>query len=106
MQIDILEKVLEKLNYIMKLENQNVLLFLDNAPVYPENLVGKYSNIKMVFLPKNATSCLQPLDAEIIKNLKVKYRKNLLRHVIARFQIIVVHLILLKKLTFSKQSHG
>ena len=45
MQIDIIEKVLEKLNYIMKLENRNVLLFLDNAPVHPENLVGKYSNI-------------------------------------------------------------
>ena len=84
MQIDIIEKVLEKLNYIMKLENQNVLLFLDNAPVHPENLVEKYTNIKIVFLPKNTTSCLQPLDAGIIKNFKVKYRKKLLRHVIAR----------------------
>ena len=72
MQIDIIEKVLEKLNYIMKLENRNVLLFLDNAPVHPENLVGKYSNIKIVFLPKNTTSRLQPLDASIIKNFKVK----------------------------------
>ena len=68
----------------MKLENRNVLLFLDNAPVHPENLVGKYSNIKIVFLPKNTTSRLQPLDAGIIKNFKVKHRKKLLRHVIAR----------------------
>ena len=84
MQIDKIEKVLEKLNYIMKLENQNVLLFLDNAPMHPENLVGKYSNIKIVFLPKNTISRLQPLDADIIKNFKEKYRKKLLRHVIAR----------------------
>ena len=83
MKIHIIEKVLEKLNYIMKLENQNVLLFLDNAPVHPENLVGKYSNIKIVFLPKNTTSRLQPLDAGIIKNFKVKYRKKLLHHVTA-----------------------
>ena len=73
-EIDIMEKMLEKLNYIMMLENRNVLLFLDNATAHPENLVGKYSSIKIVFLPKNTTSRLQPLDAGIIKNFKVKYR--------------------------------
>ena len=35
-------------------------------------------------LPKNTTSRIQPLDAGIIKNFKVKYREKLLRHVIAR----------------------
>ena len=84
MQIDIIEKVLEKLNYIMTLENRIVLLILDNAPVHPENLVGKYSNIKIAFLPKNTTSRLWPLDADIIKNCKVKHQKKLLRHTIAR----------------------
>ena len=84
MQIDIIENVLEKLNYIMKLENQNVLLLLGNAPVHPEDLLGKYSNIKISFLPKSTTSRLQALDAGIFKNFKVKYRKKLLRHVIAR----------------------
>ena len=59
-------------------------MFLDNAPVHPENLVGKYSNIKIVFLRKNTTSRLQPLYAGIFRNFKVKYRKTLLRHVIAR----------------------
>ena len=83
MQINIMENVLGKLNK-MKVEKRNVLLFLDNAPVHPEGLQGKYSNIKVVFLPKNTTSRLQPLDAGIIKNFKVKYRKKLLRHVISR----------------------
>ena len=59
-------------------------MFLDNAPVHPENLVGKYSNIKIVFLRKYTTSRLQPLYTGIFKNFKVKYRKTLLRHVIAR----------------------
>ena len=67
----------------MKLENRNVLLFLDNAPVHPENLVGKYSNTKIVFLSRKTTSHLQTLDAGIVKNFKVKYRKKLLRLVIA-----------------------
>ena len=84
MQIDIIEKVLEKLNYVMKLENWNVLLVMDNALVHPENLVGKYSGIKIVFFPKSTTSRLQPLDSDIIKNFIVKFRKKLLRYVIAR----------------------
>ena len=84
MQADIIGKVLEEINCIMKVENWNVLLFLNNAQVHPENLVGKCSNIKIWFLPKNTVSSLQPLDAGTIKNFKVKYRKKLLRHVIAR----------------------
>ena len=84
MQINIMENVLDKLNNKMKVEKRNVLLFLDNAPVHPEGLQGKYSNIKVVFLPKNTTSRLQALDAGIIKNFKVKYRKKLLRYVISR----------------------
>ena len=38
----------------------------------------------MCFLPKNTTSRLQPLDAGIIQNFKVKYRKLLLKFVISR----------------------
>ena len=52
--------------------------------VYPESLIGKYSNIKIVFLPKSTISHLQSLDAGIIKNFKVKYRKKLMRYVLAR----------------------
>ena len=52
--------------------------------MYAESLIEKYSNIKIVFLPKNTTSCLQPLDADIIKNFKVKYRKKLMGHLLAR----------------------
>ena len=70
MQIDIIEKVVEKLNYIVKPENRNVLLFLDNAPMHPENPVGKYSNIKIAFLPKKTTSRFPPSDADIMKSSK------------------------------------
>ena len=86
---------------MMKLENQNILLFMDNEPVHPEILMGKYGNIRVVFLPKNTTSRLQPLDAGIRSIEKSYYVMRL-----HGFQTTVMHLILLKNLTFSKPLYG
>ena len=66
MQVEIMEKVLETMNRQMVKEERNVILFLDNATLHPTSLVDKFSNIKVVFLPKITTSRLQPLDAGII----------------------------------------
>ena len=76
MQVEIMEKVLETLNRQMVKEKRNVFLFLGKATVHPTSLVDKFSNIKVVFLPKNTTSCLQPLDAGIIQSFRSKYRKK------------------------------
>ena len=60
-------------------------LFLDNAPSHPETLQSKLRNIKLIYLPKRTTSRLQPLlDAGIIRSFKSKYRKLLVKYVIAR----------------------
>ena len=83
---NIMHQVLTKLNVKMKSKKRSILLFLDCAGCHPESLAepGKYSNIKIVFLPPNCTSVLQPLDLGIIKNFKVHYRKLLLQHVIGK----------------------
>ena len=54
---------------------------MDNAPCHPESLKDSFSNINILFLPKNTTSKTQPLDAGIIANWKVKYKKQLLCYV-------------------------
>ena len=68
----------------MKMQNRNVVLFLDNATSHQESIGKNLSNIKLVFLPKNTTSRLQPLDAGIIRAFTLKYRKFLIRYVILR----------------------
>ena len=50
-----------------------VLLLLDNAPGHPKTLVGRYPNVNVVFMPPNTTSLLQPMDQEIIANVKAAY---------------------------------
>ena len=84
MQVEIMEKVLDTINHQMRKQRRKVILFLDNATVHPTSLIDIYSNIKIVFLPKNTSSRLQPLDAGIIQSFKTKYRKKLMRYVIAR----------------------
>ena len=75
MTSEIIAFVLTKINQKMAASKGNILLFMYNVPCHPENFVVSYSNIKVVFLPKNTTSRLQPLD--------VKYQKRLLKFVIS-----------------------
>ena len=59
----------------MKAQKRNILMFVDNCGAHPD---VKLSNIKLVFLPPNTTSRLQPCDAM----LKAHYRKRLVCHVL------------------------
>jgi hypothetical protein len=54
--------------------NRKVLLFVDKCPTHPPYTFFK--NVKVVFLPANCTSRLQPLDLGVIHCLKAKYRKS------------------------------
>ena len=84
MNSEIMLDVLKRLDCKMQMQNRNVVLFLDNASSHQESNEKNLSNIKLVFLSKNITSRLQPLDAGIIRAFKLKYRKLLIRYVISR----------------------
>ena len=82
----IMSDILSKLNRKFVHQNRKVLLFLDNVSSHSPDLVGRFSNITVIFLPKNTTSRLQPLDAGIIKNFKVCYRKLIVKHALAKIK--------------------
>ena len=86
MDSELMEEILRTLNRKCAAEDRKILLFIDNALSHPESFIDCFSHVKIVFLPKNTTSKLQPLDAGIIKNFKVFYRKQLLQHVLARIK--------------------
>ena len=70
----------DKLNSKMRASKRKILLFVDNCSAHPPVTL---SNLKLVFLPPNTTSRLQPCDAGIIATVKAHYRRRLLRHLIS-----------------------
>ena len=62
---EILDQVLTKINSRLKLKSRSIILLMDNAGCHPHHL--QYSNIKILWLPANTTSKLQPLDLGILK---------------------------------------
>ena len=84
MTSDVMEAVLTRFNRKLLLEQRKVVLILDNATSHPKSIIDSFSQIKIIFLPKSTTVRLQPLDAWIIQNFKVQYRKRPVKYVLAR----------------------
>ncbi|KAG7172861.1 Jerky protein-like 33 [Homarus americanus] len=62
------KKFCEQKNFPFK-----ILLLLDNAPGHSPLLMDRHPNVKVVFLPPNTTSLIQPMDQELICNVKAPY---------------------------------
>ncbi len=77
-------KMLNKWDMELRLQSRHILLLIDNAPSHPE-VVG-LTNIKVVYLPKNTTSLIQPCDAGIIHNLKAYYQMELRDRILASLE--------------------
>ena len=81
MTSDLFQAWLEATNNKFSSQQRQVLLFVDNCPAHPDI---RLSHIKLVFLPANMTSTVQPMDAGIIQTIKLKYRKRMVRHLLGR----------------------
>ena len=68
---DILQK------FDRELGNRKILLFADNVSYHKIDEALK--NIKIIFMPPNTTSLIQPLDQGIIRTTKVHYRTPVMR---------------------------
>ncbi|KAH8038696.1 hypothetical protein HPB51_002840 [Rhipicephalus microplus] len=76
------EEFLSLLDRRMACKNRKILLFLDQCAAHPRQVT--LQNVKLVFLPANATTHLQPLDAGIIKNVKHHFKSFLVRRLLAK----------------------
>ena len=62
---------------IGKQEGRNVLLLMDNCSAHgSKETLPILKHVEIEFLPPNTTSKLQPLDAGIIAEMKVLYRRH------------------------------
>ena len=61
-----------------------VLLVLDNASCH--NIQLDHPNVKIVFLPPNCTSLIQPLDQGVIQTLKMYYTRQVFQTIFDRLE--------------------
>ena len=79
----IFEEWLRKLDRKMTLQGRSIAMIVDNCSAHPH--IDGLVSIKLVFLPPNTTSKLQPCDQGIIKTFKTLYRKRVLKKFISEY---------------------
>ncbi|XP_054706706.1 tigger transposable element-derived protein 4-like [Uloborus diversus] len=80
MTSELFEEYVRKLDLSFHKKSREVLLFVDNCPAHPK--LKNLKSIKLEFFPPNTTAKLQPADQVVICNLKVHYRKRVIRKLI------------------------
>ena len=71
---------IRKIDGEMGMQQKKIVLLLNNRSAHPHDI--PLDNIRLVFLPANTTSLIQPLDRGIIRNFKSLYRSQLLKRVL------------------------
>jgi hypothetical protein len=59
-----------------------IILTLDNCPAHPDASLLVLGNVRVVSLPPNFTSIIQPMDRGILRSLKCYYRQKLMQKLI------------------------
>lgn len=71
---------LTRVDRIMKGKERHIVLILDNCSAHSK--VPRMSNVRVVLLPPNCTSILQPLDQGIIRSAKSHYRRRMIERIL------------------------
>jgi len=74
--LKMLKNWLTSIDCQMRNQNQQILLLCNNCAAHTASV--RLTNIKVVILPSNITSFIQPMDQGIIANLKKHYRSLVL----------------------------
>ena len=74
------EKWVRQVDRRTRVANRHIMLLLDNCTSHV--IFNGLTNTKLIFFPPNCTSKLQPADQGIIQNLKVNYRKTMIRRML------------------------
>ena len=74
------EQWVREIDQQMKAAKRNTLLIVDNCTAHVT--VNGLTNTKVLFLPPNCTSKLQPADQGFIQNLKVHYRQTMVQRIL------------------------
>jgi hypothetical protein len=69
---DIWKEWLKKLDRQIRSKKRQIVMLCDNCAAHNSDV--KLTNIKLVFMPPNTTSLIQPMDQGIIANFKQHYR--------------------------------
>ena len=74
------EEWIRKMDKKFVSEKRKFALLIENCPAHPQ--VENLKLIKLFFLPPKTTSQTQPMDQDVIRSLKAKYRKNVVSKLI------------------------
>jgi hypothetical protein len=83
MTSEIFTELLQNLNKKTRQNDRKIALVIDNCSAHPSILL---SNVKLIYLPPNATSRLQAMDMGVTHTLKSHYRQRLVRRMLALFE--------------------
>jgi hypothetical protein len=72
------ESYVRQLDKAITSQKRNIVLIIDNCPAHPS--IDNLRSIKIVYLPPNTTSKIQPMDGGVIHAFKCYYRRLMLTH--------------------------
>lgn len=84
MTSDLFEEEIRKWDKELSVQKRKILLLIDNCTSHSD--IKNLEWIKIVFLPPNATSIVQPMDQGVIRSLKCHYRKQLILRILEGYE--------------------